>query len=174
MWYAKREQVSTPKSNATPSLQKDGRGRLNILGPLNTPWVNLIIWVLTHFLIWLFSNCGSKKSFNFKIFWLEHCRFFIFWYSYWLYWVLVVTCASSSLIRNWTQAPAWGTRTSGPPGKSCIVGFSFLFFKDVYLFGCSRSCLWHMGSCSLTRDWTLHWEGRVLDTGPPGKFLLFF
>ena len=67
-----------------------------------------------------------------------------------------------------------------------------IFLKHfIYLFGCTgwhvgsfggsmwnlklhlaNSLLWHVGSSSLTRNWTwasLHWERRVLATGPLGK-----
>ena len=42
-----------------------------------------------------------------------------------------------------------------------------------------NSWLWHVESSSLTRDWTrapLHWDHRILTTGPLGKswFLLIF
>ena len=60
--------------------------------------------------------------------------------------------------------------------------YSFLFIWLCWvlvaargLFSCSMwdlFSLWHVGSRSLARDWTpgpLHWELRVLATGPPGK-----
>ena len=49
--------------------------------------------------------------------------------------------------------------------------------RSIYLFGCAGSKLLHVGSSSLTWDQTLvPWIGdcRVLATGPPGKFLVFF
>ena len=62
----------------------------------------------------------------------------------------------------------------------------YLFFKNIYLFGCTGSQLRHAGSfscvmrtvsCSmwdqfLDQGWNpgpLHWENGVLATGPPGK-----
>ena len=51
--------------------------------------------------------------------------------------------------------------------------FTFFLKKSVFIyFGCSGSWVWHVESSCLTRDWTqapLHWELRVLATGPPGK-----
>ena len=63
----------------------------------------------------------------------------------------------------------------------------FCFYKKIYcVFGCTRSQLWHVGSlvtaceflvvaCSIQfpdqglSTGPLHWELRVLATGPPGK-----
>ena len=46
----------------------------------------------------------------------------------------------------------------------------------LYLFSCGmQTWLWHVGSSSLTVDWTpgpMHWERRVLPTGPPGKHII--
>ena len=58
-----------------------------------------------------------------------------------------------------------------------FIIFFISFFKDyifkilISLFGCARSQLQHVASSSLIRDWMqpLHWENRVLVTGPPGK-----
>ena len=53
---------------------------------------------------------------------------------------------------------------------------SFPFSKlCVYLLGCARSWLWHVGSSSLTRDQTLgplHSKRGVLAPGPPGEWIL--
>ena len=46
-----------------------------------------------------------------------------------------------------------------------------------YLFDCTRSQLQHVGSSSLTQGLnpgTLHWEHRVLSTGPRGKSPIAF
>ena len=57
------------------------------------------------------------------------------------------------------------------PGPSAVHGIFGLNFRMWVLQ------LWHVGSSSLTRDWTLGpllWELRVLATGPPGKHLFFY
>ena len=54
--------------------------------------------------------------------------------------------------------------------------FIYLFWLHwVLVVACRLSCSMHVGCNSLTRDWTqgpLHWECRVLPTGPPGRSLL--
>ena len=57
----------------------------------------------------------------------------------------------------------------------------YLFFFNIYLFGCTSSQLQHVGSSVFTtacdmefpdQGWNpgpLQWELRVLATGPPGK-----
>ena len=65
---------------------------------------------------------------------------------------------------------------------------SFLFFHNfilniclfIYLaaqglcYGTQDLQLWYVGSSSLTKDQTWHWEAGVLATGPAGKSLGFF
>ena len=61
------------------------------------------------------------------------------------------------------------------------MAFTF-YFKNIYLFGCTGSYLWHLGSLlqdlgssSCTREWklvwTLNWKLEVLTIGPSGKSL---
>ena len=52
-----------------------------------------------------------------------------------------------------------------PSFKKFLLYFNFI----IYLSGCAGSELCHVGSSSLARDGTLHWNPGVLATGPPGK-----
>ena len=55
--------------------------------------------------------------------------------------------------------------------------FFLIYFESIYLFGCAGSYLWHVGSSSLTRDWTpapLRWKQSWPLDHEGSPYFLFF
>ena len=84
-----------------------------------------------------------------------------------------------NVLHIWLVSLSWGDTVYFRRNQVKSKPNTRMPFYSIYLFGCARSLLWHMGllvvACGIwfpdqgSNQGALYWERRVLATGPRGK-----